>query len=110
MLPPGVMPGAPGGPPPGGMMPPPGGMMPGAPPGAIVPGAPGGAPGPVPGAVNPPGAVNGTAAPAGDASLTLYVNNLNDKIHPDTLSKNLREVFGAFGEIQDLICMKSIRR
>ena len=38
---------------------------------------------------------------------TLYVNNLNDKIHPDTLSKNLREVFGAFGEIQDLICMKS---
>merc|ERR1719174_1540019 len=59
-----------------------------------------------------PGAVRGagTAPPAGDASLTLYVNNLNDKIHPDTLSKNLREVFGAFGEIQDLICMKSLRR
>merc|ERR1719399_1818510 len=91
-------------------MAPPGAPAPGAP-GAIVPGAPGGAPGPVPGAVNPPGAVNGTAAPpAGEASLTLYVNNLNDKIHPDTLSKNLREVFGAFGEIQDLICMKSIRR
>ena len=56
-----------------------------------------------------PGAVPGAGAPVdvGEESLTLYVNNLNDKIHPDTLAKNLREVFGAFGEIQDLICMKS---
>merc|ERR1719379_1390315 len=58
---------------------------------------------------------DGAAPPAvaldvGEESLTLYVNNLNDKIHPDTLAKNLREVFGAFGEIQDLICMKSLRR
>merc|ERR1719498_1999932 len=59
-----------------------------------------------------PGAVPGAGAPVdvGEESLTLYVNNLNDKIHPDTLAKNLREVFGAFGEIQDLICMKSLRR
>merc|ERR1719316_2356121 len=57
------------------------------------------------------GAVPGAAAvDVGEESLTLYVNNLNDKIHPDTLAKNLREVFGAFGEIQDLICMKSLRR
>merc|ERR1719393_1006201 len=56
--------------------------------------------------------VPGAGAPVdvGEESLTLYVNNLNDKIHPDTLAKNLREVFGAFGEIQDLICMKSLRR
>ena len=49
----------------------------------------------------------GVPVDVGEESLTLYVNNLNDKIHPDTLAKNLREVFGAFGEIQDLICMKS---
>merc|ERR1719271_539620 len=80
-----------------GMPPPPGGPV-----------APLGLPSaPIPGAVG-----GGPAAPVdvGEESLTLYVNNLNDKIHPDTLAKNLREVFGAFGEIQDLICMKSLRR
>merc|ERR550537_1873072 len=71
---------------------------------------------PPPGGPTQPLAIGGDAggAPAsvdvGEESLTLYVNNLNDKIHPDTLAKNLREVFGAFGEIQDLICMKSLRR
>merc|ERR550537_1495278 len=71
---------------------------------------------PPPGGPTQPLAIGGDAggAPAsvdvGQESLTLYVNNLNDKIHPDTLAKNLREVFGAFGEIQDLICMKSLRR
>merc|ERR1712098_861821 len=43
-------------------------------------------------------------------TLTLYVNNLNDKINTDILSKGLREIFSAFGEIQDLVCMKSLRR
>merc|ERR1719460_3408273 len=55
-------------------------------------------------------AAHPSAVDVGEESLTLYVNNLNDKIHPDTLAKNLREVFGAFGEIQDLIAMKSLRR
>merc|ERR1719174_686114 len=81
-----------GGPP---MMPPP----PGGPaPALALPTAPG------------DGGAPGAAVDVGEESLTLYVNNLNDKIHPDTLAKNLREVFGAFGEIQDLICMKSLRR
>lgn len=41
---------------------------------------------------------------------TLYVNNLNDKINPETLKKSLREVFAAFGGITDIIAMKSLRR
>lgn len=49
-------------------------------------------------------------ANAGEESLTLYVNNLNDRIHTNVLAKNLREIFGAFGKIQDLVCMKSLRR
>merc|ERR1719440_486923 len=83
-----------GGPP--GMMPPP-------------PGGPG-APLALPGGDGAGGPMAPPTVDVGEESLTLYVNNLNDKIHPDTLAKNLREVFGAFGEIQDLICMKSLRR
>merc|ERR1719392_295777 len=41
---------------------------------------------------------------------TLYVNNLNDKINPETLKKSLREVFAAFGQIMEIIAMKSLRR
>merc|ERR1719263_2619553 len=41
---------------------------------------------------------------------TLYVNNLNDKINPETLKKSLREVFAAFGGIVDIIAMKSLKR
>lgn len=41
---------------------------------------------------------------------TLYVNNLNDKINPETLKKSLREVFAAFGSIMDIIAMKSLKR
>jgi len=41
---------------------------------------------------------------------TLYVNNLNDKINVETLSKSLREVFAAFGGIIDIIAMKSLKR
>lgn len=55
----------------------------------------------------PPGALTNGTEPT---SLTLYVNNLNDKINADILSKGLREIFSAFGEIQDLVCMKSLRR
>jgi len=54
----------------------------------------------------PPPEMNGTEP----TTLTLYVNNLNDKINTDILSKGLREIFSAFGEIQDLVCMKSLRR
>merc|ERR1719263_1615197 len=41
---------------------------------------------------------------------TLYVNNLNDKINPETLKKSLREVFAAFGQIWDIVAMKSLKR
>lgn len=42
--------------------------------------------------------------------MTLYVNNLNDKINAETLKKSLREVFAAFGGIIDIIAMKSLKR
>merc|ERR1719428_2652441 len=41
---------------------------------------------------------------------TLYVNSLNDKINVETLKKSLREVFAAFGQIWDIIAMKSLKR
>merc|ERR1719311_706737 len=43
-------------------------------------------------------------------NLTLYVNNLNDKINVETLKKSLREVFSAFGGILDIVAMKSLKR
>lgn len=43
-------------------------------------------------------------------NMTLYVNNLNDKINAETLKKSLREVFAAFGGIIDIIAMKSLKR
>jgi len=42
--------------------------------------------------------------------MSLYVNNLNDKINTETLKKSLREVFQAFGGIIDIIAMKSLKR
>jgi U1 small nuclear ribonucleoprotein A len=42
--------------------------------------------------------------------MTLYVNNLNDKINTETMKKSLREVFAAFGGIIDIIAMKSLKR
>eukprot|EP00397_Hematodinium_sp_SG-2012_P028110 GEMP01029577.1.p1 GENE.GEMP01029577.1~~GEMP01029577.1.p1 ORF type:complete len:380 (+),score=81.86 GEMP01029577.1:32-1141(+) len=44
------------------------------------------------------------------ANHTLYVNNLNDKISVETLKKSLNEVFAAFGEIMDIVAMKSLKR
>jgi len=43
-------------------------------------------------------------------NMTLYVNNLNDKINTQTMAKSLREVFAAFGGIIDIIAMKSLKR
>jgi len=43
-------------------------------------------------------------------NLTLYVNNLNDKINVETVKKSLREVFAAFGGITDIVAMKSLKR
>jgi len=43
-------------------------------------------------------------------NMTLYVNNLNDKINAETLKKSLREVFAAFGGIIDIVAMKSLKR
>jgi len=44
------------------------------------------------------------------ANHTLYVNNLNDKVNAETLKKSLTEVFAAFGDILDIIAMKSLKR
>jgi len=41
---------------------------------------------------------------------TIYVNNLNEKIKPEDLKKALRAVFNQFGNICDIVAMKSIKR
>ena len=38
---------------------------------------------------------------------TLYVNNLNDKIHPLELKTNLFFLFMPFGEIQEIIVKRN---
>ena len=39
---------------------------------------------------------------------TLYINNLDDRKHTDKLKAALREVCSEFGEILDIIAMKSL--
>jgi len=41
---------------------------------------------------------------------TLYVNNLDDKIKPDQLKKELKAMFSNFGEVISIIAMKSFWR
>lgn len=41
---------------------------------------------------------------------TLYVNNLNDRVKIPKLQEQLRAKFGAFGEIEDILTMKSFWR
>ncbi|KAI9296525.1 RNA recognition protein [Neoconidiobolus thromboides FSU 785] len=40
-------------------------------------------------------------------NLTLYVNNLNDKIHKEDLKKNLYNLFTTYGTIVDIIALKT---
>lgn len=113
-----------GGAPPMGGVPPMGGAPPmgGVPAIAAAPMSPGRSAVPAPMGIQPPPAApdapngdaeepqtNGVEIDAG-ANVTIYVNNLNDKINTEILKKGLYEIFSAFGEIQDLVCMKSLRR
>lgn len=41
---------------------------------------------------------------------TVYVNNLNEKISRDELVNGLREVFGQYGKILEIICYTKIKR
>jgi U2 small nuclear ribonucleoprotein B'' len=41
---------------------------------------------------------------------TLYVNNLNDGIHPDILQRKLIPMFERYGKIVDVVAMKSLFR
>ncbi|ETW54829.1 hypothetical protein PFUGPA_03431 [Plasmodium falciparum Palo Alto/Uganda] len=41
---------------------------------------------------------------------TLYIKNLNDRVKTDEMKKNLKDLFNTYGEIKDLIVMKSFWR
>merc|ERR1712154_200007 len=41
---------------------------------------------------------------------TVYVNNLNEKTSRDELVNGLREVFGQFGKVLDVVCYTKIKR
>ncbi|CAD7974905.1 unnamed protein product [Amoebophrya sp. A120] len=43
-------------------------------------------------------------------SHTIYINNLDDRKNADILQKELTTICGAFGEVHDIICMKSFYR
>ncbi|KAF6040303.1 snf [Bugula neritina] len=42
-------------------------------------------------------------------SHTIYVNNLNEKVKKDELKKSLYAIFSQFGQILDIVALKSLR-
>ncbi|ESN91088.1 hypothetical protein HELRODRAFT_186191 [Helobdella robusta] len=42
-------------------------------------------------------------------SCTIYINNLNDKIHKEELKRSLYELFSQFGHILDIVAMKTMK-
>ncbi|GJJ77415.1 hypothetical protein EMPS_09774 [Entomortierella parvispora] len=46
---------------------------------------------------------------APDASPSLYIKNLNEKIKLDVLKKSLRAIFGQYGEVLDIVAHSNIR-
>ncbi|KAE8665482.1 U1 small nuclear ribonucleoprotein A [Hibiscus syriacus] len=42
-------------------------------------------------------------------NMTLYINNLNEKIKPDQLKKSLHAVFSQFGKILDVLAFKTLK-
>ncbi|KAK4786482.1 hypothetical protein SAY86_003171 [Trapa natans] len=43
------------------------------------------------------------------SNMTIYINNLNEKIKLDELKKSLRAVFSQFGEILDVLAFKTLK-
>ena len=40
---------------------------------------------------------------------TIYINNLNEKIKKDDLKKSLYAIFTQFGQILDIVAMKTLK-
>lgn len=40
---------------------------------------------------------------------TIYINNLNERIKKDELKKSLYAIFSQFGQIMDIVAMKSLK-
>lgn len=40
---------------------------------------------------------------------TIYINNLNEKIKKDELKKSLYAIFSQFGQIMDIVALKTLR-
>ena len=43
-------------------------------------------------------------------SQTLYINNLDDRKNPEALKNALHEICATFGELHEIVCMKSLKR
>ncbi|KAI4319392.1 hypothetical protein MLD38_032992 [Melastoma candidum] len=50
-----------------------------------------------------------TDGPEIPRNVTIYINNLNEKIKIDELKKSLRAVFSQFGEILDVLAFKTLK-
>ena len=42
-------------------------------------------------------------------NLTVYINNLNEKIKKDDLKKSLYAIFSQFGQILDIVALKTLK-
>lgn len=40
---------------------------------------------------------------------TIYINNLNEKVKKDELKKSLYAIFSQFGQIMDIVAMKTLK-
>lgn len=40
---------------------------------------------------------------------TIYINNLNEKVKKEELKKSLYAIFSQFGQILDIVCLKTLR-
>lgn len=53
--------------------------------------------------------VTGGDAPAAPQNMTIYINNLNEKIKIEELKKSLNAVFSQFGTILDVLAFKTLK-
>ena len=52
-------------------------------------------------------AMASASAPALQPSATLYINNLNDKVHKDELRAQLFALFTTYGRVIDVVALKN---